>query len=136
MSSREWAAGSSGSAARAAGGAPRGPGWRRAGRMCDAIFELPQLFFPALNFRESISLTKIDQWCIFALEVHGLAVRAVNSRDSIRRRRAESAFSADSARRANLAIRRRRAESAFSADSARRANLAIRRRSGRGRPFF
>ena len=50
---------------------------------------------------------------------------------AIRRRRAESAFSADSARRANLAIRRRRAESAFSADSARRANLAV---SGVGAP--
>ena len=55
----------------------------------------------------------------------------MNSRDSIRRRRAESAFSAVSARRANLATRRRRAESAFSADSARRANLAV---SGVGAP--
>ena len=50
---RGWAA--AGSAA-AGSGETRGPGWRRAGRMYNAIFELPQRRFfarnfPALNFR-------------------------------------------------------------------------------------
>ena len=95
--SRAWAGAggqqAAGSAA-AGSGETRGPGWRRAGRMYNAIFELPQraIFFspefPGVRFPllKSIS-SAFSLW-----------------KCTVRRRRAESAFLADSARRANLPV--------------------------------